>query len=157
MLSKIEQWIDETNRHYESHRISCDKFINEFDGFYTKSFLENAFFVVVNTIPKPDFPGLREMGLGDLIDMHVDGITYKNTYYILPHVVNNLRIHFHELVHVAQWEFLGASNFIERYIREINHHSYEHAPLEEMAYGLDAHYSNGAEKIDIQNYVSEKI
>lgn len=69
----------------------------------------------------------------------------QNTYYILPHVTQNLRLHFHELVHIAQWDQLGAANFIQRYIEEIQRHSYEDAPLEKMAYGLDAHYASGAE------------
>ena len=53
-------------------------------------------------MPKPHFPEFRQMGLGDFTDMSVEGITYKNTYYILPHVARTLRLHFHELVHVAQ-------------------------------------------------------
>ena len=48
--------------------------------------------------------------------MDVAGITYKNTYYILPNAVHNLRVHFHELVHVVQWRELGAHAFIMRYI-----------------------------------------
>ncbi|MBE7216521.1 hypothetical protein MK852_20590 [Shewanella benthica] len=157
MLNKIEQWIDKTNLDYESQRASCTCFADDFDGFYPASFLENAYFVVVDNIPKPDFPGLREIGLGDFIDMKVDGITYKNTYYILPHVAKNPRLHFHELVHVAQWEILGAVNFIQRYIEEIQNYGYADAPLEKMAYGLDAHFTNNGEKINVPAHVSEKI
>ena len=157
MLNKIEQWIDQTNIAFSSQRISCARFTEEFGGFYSATFLEQAYYVVVDVIPKPDIPGLREIGLGDFIDMRVDGITYKNTYYIVPRVAENIRLHFHELVHVAQWENLGAINFIQRYIEEIQKYGYAGAPLEKMAYGLDAHYSIQGEKIDVPNYVSEKI
>ena len=102
MLNEIEQWIDQTNLDYEVQRVSCNCFADAFDGYYPLSFLKNAYFVVVDNIPKPGIPGLREIGLRDFIDMKVDGITYKNTYYILPHVAKNLRLHFHELVHVVQ-------------------------------------------------------
>ncbi len=51
--------------------------------FYPHEFLKTAFYVVVEHIPKPDFAGLREIGLSDFIDMDVAGITYKNTYYLL--------------------------------------------------------------------------
>ena len=157
MLDKIEQWIDQTNSEYLKQRICCDRFADDFKGFYTALFLKQAYFVVVDKIPKPDFPELRQMGLGDFIDMNVDGITYKNTYYILPHVAGNLRLHFHELVHVAQWEYLGAINFIQRYITEIQTNGYSAAPLEQMAYAFDSHFANGGEKVDVPNYVSEKI
>ena len=157
MLDQIEKWIDQTNIDHTSQRICCEQFTDDFKGFYPISFLKQAYFVVVDKIPKPDFPGLREIGLGDFIDMSVNGITYKNTYYILPHVTKSLRLHFHELVHVAQWGHLGAVNFIQRYIIEIQTNGYENAPLEKMAYKLDAHFSSGGEKIDVPIYVSEKI
>lgn len=157
MLDKIEQWIDQTNFDYTNQRICCDCFTDDFIGFYPASFLEQAYFVAVDDIPKPDFPELREMGLGDFIDMNVDGITYKNTYYILPHIAQNLRLHFHELVHVSQWGYLGAFNFIQRYITEIQTHGYADAPLEIMAYSLDAHYANRGEILDVPRYVTEKI
>lgn len=157
VLSKVERWIDQTNIDYANRRVSCECFSEDFNGFYPREFLKNAYFVIVASIPKPDFPGLREIGLGDFIDMKVDGITYKNTYYILPHEVKNLRLHFHELVHVAQWKYLGAANFIQRYIEEIQNFGYAEAPLEKMAYGLDAHYSNNGQEIDVLNYVSRKI
>ncbi|MBM7455673.1 hypothetical protein HNR62_001545 [Oceanisphaera litoralis] len=157
MLHKIEQWIDQTNLEYQGQRISCSKFFDDFSGFYSLEFLQQAYFVVVDTIPKPNFPELRQMGLGNFIDMEVHGITYKNTYYILPHLASNLRLHFHELVHVAQWGYLGAIPFIERYITEIKTVGYGEAPLEKMAYGFDSHFTNGGEKIDVPNYVAQKI
>ena len=102
MLYQIEKWIEQTNIEYQKQRISCSKFFDEFDGFYPIDFLQNTYFVIVDTIPKPNFPELRQIGLRDFMDMELDGITYKNTYYILPQHASNLRLHFHELVHVAQ-------------------------------------------------------
>jgi len=157
MLKRIEQWIDQTNIDYAGQANCCDRFSGDFEGFYPKSFLEQSSFVVVDKIPKPDFPELREMGLGDFIDMDARGITYKHTYYILPDVAHNFRVHFHELVHVAQWSELGATNFIQRYIAEIQTNGYAEAPLEKMAYALDAHFSNGGERFDVPAYVSENI
>ncbi len=157
MLNQIEQWIDQTNLDYQEQRVSCSKFSDEFKGFYSLEFLQHSYFLIVDTIPKPDFPELRQMGLGNFIDMDVDGITYKDTYYIKQHCADNLRLHFHELVHVAQWRKLGAINFIQRYISEINTYSYSKAPLEEMAYFWDAHFSKGGDKIDIPRYVSQKL
>jgi len=156
-MDRIEQWIDQTNTKYSGQRICCSNFSRDFKGFYKKSFLKRAYFVVVENIPKPDFPELRQMGLGDFIDLDVDGITYKDTYYIKQHCADNLRLHFHELVHVAQWKQLGALNFIQRYISEIDTYGYSKAPLEEMAYLCDAHFSKGGDKVDIPIYVSQKI
>ena len=155
MLNEIEQWIEQTNNEYKDQRVCCTKFFKQFEGFYSQQFLQQVYYVVVDTIPKPDFPELRKMGLGNFIDMEVQGITYKNTYYILPHVVNTLRLHFHELVHVAQWSHLGAVPFIQRYINEIQTCGYDNAPLEKMAYSLDANFSRNGKKVDVISHVSQ--
>jgi hypothetical protein len=116
MIQKIEDWIDETNVAFVAQRNSCSLFEALFDGFYSPDFLRKSYFVLVDDIPRPDFPELRQIGMGDFIDMSVAGITYKNTYYILRELEHDLNLHFHELVHAAQWNLLGTQNLINRYI-----------------------------------------
>ena len=157
MLEKIEQWIDATLDDFSDRKITCKVLAPHFNGFYPPEFLETGYFVVVDKIPKPDFPELRQSGLGGFIDMDVDGITYKNTYFIKKGCENNFSLHFHELVHVLQWRYLGASGFIERYIKEIIKHGYRDAPLEIMAYALAAYYSAAKVAFDIPAYVQQKI
>ena len=135
----------------------CTQFTAQFAGFYPTELLEKAFYVVIDEIPKPDFAALRAMGLGDFIDMKVSGITYKNTYYLLPASVDNLRVHFHELVHVLQWQNLGALAFITRYMNEIKHFGYHNAPLEIMAYSLDTHFISSGEAINVPEYVLDAL
>jgi hypothetical protein len=155
MLARLEQWIDQTNFDYRQNRICCEHLHDEFNGFYPLSFLQETFYVVVDVIPKPDFPELRAIGLGDFIDMPVDGITYKNTYFVLPQFAQNLRLHFHELVHVAQWSHLGAETFITNYINEIQTYGYDYAPLETMAKNADTHFTNnGFDKFNVPDYVA---
>lgn len=157
MINLIEEWIDSINTKYQSQRKLCSHFSSNFSGFYSEEFLEKSYFVVVENIPKPDFSELREAGLGDFIDMEVKGITYKNTYYVHSRYADELRLHFHELVHVAQWSLLGASGFINRYISEIQAHGYDDAPLELMAYALDGHYYRGGNPVDVPSYVQSKM
>lgn len=157
VVEQIENWIDATNLKYSSQKVSCDKFSNEFYGFYPAEFLKNAYYVVVDQIPKPDFAGLREMGLGDFVDMDAAGITYKNTYYLLPEVAKDLRVHFHELVHVAQWLKLGPDAFMMRYISEIQHVGYNDAPLEKMAYALDTQFASKGNKIDVLRHAAQTL
>jgi hypothetical protein len=153
VINRIEAWIKETNRKYQSQRYSCSALETEFNGFYPSQLLKESYFVVLDDIPKPDFPELREMGFGDFIDMPVNGITYMNTYYLDQKQANSLRLHFHELVHVVQWRILGAANFISRYMDEIQHYGYDSAPLEQMAYSLDNHYSSGGARLNVPSYV----
>ncbi|MGF1794256.1 hypothetical protein L4D21_27225, partial [Photobacterium profundum] len=72
-------------------------------------------------------------------------------------LAENLRLHFHELVHVAQWQHLGAVSFLQRYINEVQSLGYDEAPLEKIAYAFDDHFSKGKDKIDVPNFIAIKI
>jgi hypothetical protein len=157
VINKVAEWIRQVNSSHKEVRQSCSVFENHFNGFYSPDFLETAFFVVTDEIPKPDFPELREAGLGDFIDMDVGGITYDDTYYVKQGSVNDLRLHFHELVHVIQWWELGPQGFIERYIREIRDFGYYEAPLEKMAYALDEHYQTQRRHLNVEQFVRENL
>lgn len=157
MIERIEEWIHGVNRSHESLRRSCAVFQEYFSGFYSPGFLESAYFVVVEDIPKPDLPELRAAGLGDFIDMDVDGITYDDTYYVQRRAMNELRLHFHELVHVLQWRKLKPSGFIKRYVHEIQAYGYDEAPLEKMAYSLDRHYQAKGQKLNVEEYVRKNL
>lgn len=157
MIEEIEEWIHQVNSSHREVRRSCSVFEEHFNGFYSPDFLKTAFFVVTDEIPKPDFPRLREAGLGDFIDMDVGGITYNDTYYVKKEAANELRLHFHELVHVLQWREIGPQGFIERYIREIQDLGYDNAPLEKMAYALDGHYQSEGRHLSVEQFVRENL
>lgn len=157
MIEEIEEWIYKVNSSHKEVRRSCSILEEHFNGFYSPEFLKTAFFVVTNEIPKPDFPGLREAGLGDFIDMDVGGITYNDTYYVKKEAADELRLHFHELVHVLQWRELTPQAFIGRYIREIQEFGYDNSPLEKMAYVLDWHYQSKGRRLSIEQFVRENL
>lgn len=157
MINRIDEWIDQTLVNFSERSQPCEKFAVEFEGFFPIEFLSKAYYVVTDEIPKPNFPELYQAGLGAFIDMDVDGITYKDTYFIKSAFEHLKSLHFHELIHVIQWGILGAKTFIHRYIGEIQQYGYEFAPLETMAYRLQNHFMAQGEVINIPSYVQEKI
>lgn len=157
MLDKINDWIDQTLKNHSNQMVSCERFYSQFNGFYSAEFLSNSSYVAVDQLPKPDFPELRQAGLGGFIDMDLEGITYKNTYFIKKGDEGDIALHFHELVHVLQWQNLGALPFIQRYMEEIRHFGYQNAPLEKMAYDLQNHFSMRREPLNVPEYVQNKI
>jgi len=157
MIDKINIWIEETLKSYSNHAVSCEQFSSQFKGFYSTEFLSSSYFVVVDQLPKPDFPELRQAGFGDFIDMDAVAITYKNTYFVKKGFEADLELHFHELVHVVQWQNLGAPLFIARYMKEISCVGYRNAPLEKMAYDLQATFSLKKSKLDVLSYVQSHI
>ena len=157
MVELIETWIDQTIMNYSNQMKSCNCFTKQLQGYYSEEFLSTCNYVVLDKVPIPDIPKLRQEGLGKFIDMEFTGITYKNVYFVKKGFESELAMHFHELVHVLQWQYLGAKEFIARYIMELQQHGYENAPLEIMAYSLENDFRNNSKQINIQQYVKNSI
>ncbi|WP_228739647.1 hypothetical protein [Marinobacter arenosus] len=104
MIELVKSWIDEVNEAHKPYRQSCTVLQHQFDGFYSPELLRSSYFVIVKALPMPKMPELREAGLGDFIDIQdqLGGITYKDTYYLVPDAARDVGIHFHELVYVIQ-------------------------------------------------------
>jgi hypothetical protein len=85
--------------------------------------------------------GLPE--LGRMENMQMAGITYKNTFFV-SHLHQTESLHFHELVHVVQWETIGANDFLLAYGAGLMRFGYRDSPLEAMAYSLQAAFDRGA-------------
>lgn len=157
MLDRIEEWIDGTLARHAAIRVSCEALAAPLEGYFSRDFLARSYFVVTDELPRPDLPELHALGLGAFLAMDVDGITYKDTYFIRPALAEKVDLHFHELVHVAQWQHLGAPTFIERYARELLQFGYGRAPLEEMAYSLQRYFCAGKGKpVDVPKFVRER-
>lgn len=149
MIDIISEWIRLMNRQFQDRRQPCTVFKERFSGYFPETFLANSYYVIVPQMPVPAYQFLADHGLTDLFNRNLAGLTLDNTYYLRPSVEDNLRIHFHELVHVAQWQHLGVEGFITRYLQELQAFGYDNMPLERMAYDLDAQYAAGGPIADV--------
>lgn len=149
MQQEITAWIHSTNQQFEAQRQSCSEFKELFAGYFPEEFLTRSFYVVMDQIPLPPKDLLEAGNLVDLFGRQLEGLTLDDTYYLLPTAADNLQIHFHELVHVAQWQHLGVEGFLARYLNELNSYGYNEMPLERMAYELDARYLAGRPVVEV--------
>lgn len=157
MLEIISEWMRLMNLQFDDLRRPCTAFKEPFAGYFPESFLAQTHYVVVPQMPVPAYQFLEQHGLTDLFNRDVAGLTLNNTYYLLPSVENNLRVHFHELVHVAQWQRLGVEGFVTRYLQELQAVGYDKMPLERMAYDLDAQYAAGGPVVHVPDVVNERL
>ncbi|ART82907.1 hypothetical protein CBP31_09940 [Oceanisphaera profunda] len=137
MSFDIKSWITATNLAHQHKRHSCSQLGTHFAGFFSPELLSSAGFVIVDELPRPPIDVIMQLGLGQLLNPNAVGITLDDTYYLKPKAAGQLRVHFHELVHVLQWQALGQASFIKRYISEVIKYGYRQAPLEEKAYGFE--------------------
>lgn len=111
-------------------------------SYWPPTLLEQAQAVTVDHIP---FPPVSAYGLPEfesLAAMPLAGITFGNMYFIHEtHLAES--VHFHELVHVAQWRALGIEDFLLTYALGVARHGYAQSPLEAVAFEAQAAFEHG--------------
>jgi hypothetical protein len=115
-LPEVRKWIEDV---LEERKEQAIPVINlafpKLQKVFPLDLLKKAKVVVVTG--KVPFPPLSRMGLPELEQMEnmsMDGITYVDKFFI-NHLRQTESLHFHELVHVVQWERLGVDNFLLAY------------------------------------------
>ena len=81
---------------------------------------------------KLPFPPLSRMGLPEfsqMENMSMASITYKDTFFI-NNADRSESLHFHELIHVVQWERLGVDDFLLAYGVGLMQFGYENSPVD---------------------------
>jgi hypothetical protein len=102
--------------------------------YYDETILSAAKVIVADKIPQVP---LASLGLPEFTVFesgNYDGVTYLDTYFVVPAQRYNESLHFHELIHVVQWARLGVDKFIMLYGILLLQSGYRNNPLEEMAY-----------------------
>ena len=143
-LPIVRKWIENT---LEEHGANATPVISlsfpRLNIVFPLELLAKAKVVVVNgAVP---FPPLSRMGLPEfspMENMQIAGITYKDTFFV-SHLHKTESLHFHELVHVVQWERLGVDNFLLAYGVGLIQFGYKDSPLEKMAYSLQTRFDTG--------------
>jgi hypothetical protein len=155
-LPLITQWIDDQLLKSSSHAKSIKSFgFKRLPQYYSDRVLCSAKSVVVNELPIPPLValGLTRPEFANFAQGNYSAITYKNTYFIRSEGALNESIHFHELVHVVQWDHLGVENFLLAYAIGLLQSGYRNSPLEAMAYTHTARFDRGTEPYDVEKGV----
>jgi hypothetical protein len=142
-LPKVGQWIDDLRaKHLPESMPASEAGFPRLGSCFPNDFLKLARVVSVDVIP---FPPVSEYGLPEfesLAKMSMAGITFRDMYFVRPSSSSE-GIHFHELVHVVQWNTLGVREFLLTYALGIVQCGYVQSPLEAIAFDLQARFERG--------------
>jgi len=157
-LPKVKQWIDATLIQYAPNikRIT-DLNFPRLPKYFSTEILNMAKIVYVANPPR--LP-LSSMGLKEFQafeNMQVDGITYYDTFFVRALLRDVEHLHFHELVHVVQWKYLGADGFLLQYGLELLKNQYDNNFFEAMAYRLQSRFQNNNKPFDVEATVKLEI
>jgi hypothetical protein len=141
-LPQMRQWMNDLHKNHvgESVRAS-DLGFPRLAEHLPSSILQNSSAVLTYTMP---FPPVQKFALPEfeaMAAMRMDGITFGNMYFVRP-VASVEALHFHELVHVIQWNTLGFGQFLMTYGLGIIQRDYRNSPLESIAFELQARFEH---------------
>ena len=157
-LPRMLDWIQRTlDSHAATARPVASFGFERLPLYFSESLLNTAQVVVTDHLPVPP---LSAMGLSDFANFEVQpmsGITYRETYFLVPNAAADESVHFHELVHVIQWQVLGARDFLLLYAAGLIEHDYESSPLEKMAYEHQARFDAGQGTYSVEAEVREQV
>ena len=143
-LPVVREWIDATLEENRPNAVSVNTLtFPQLRKVLPLDLLSRAQVVVVTG--KVPFPPLSRMGLPEFTQMEsmqMAGVTYKDIFFI-SHLHQTESLHFHELVHVIQWERLGVDYFLLAYGAGLMQFGYRDSPLEKMAYSLQYGFDRG--------------
>ena len=158
-LPDIRLWIERTlAMHSTRARAVSSYHFPRLSQYYPDDILNNSRIVEVPRVPVPP---LTAMGLHQFAEFEkgdYEGITYLNTYFVKADAVHNESLHFHELVHVVQWQHLGPERFLMAYaIGYFAGGGYRNNPLEVMAYDLQARFDNKGPPFDAAPLIQQDL
>lgn len=154
----LREWIDRRLALHATQVQSITAFgFSRLPTYYSPGRVEGAKAVLVDSVPVPP---LSAMGLGQFAAFEVTpfwAITYKDTYFIRRDRAQQEPVHFHEMVHIIQWEQLGIEPFLLLYALGLLQHGYENSPLEAMAYNHQRRFETSAEPYDVETAVRREV
>jgi hypothetical protein len=155
---KMLDWIHETLASYrKAARTVASMQFARLPLYFGNILLQDAHYVPINRVP---IPPLSTMGLkrfAAFVQGDSDGITYLNTYFLKRRHVSNEALHFHELIHVIQWQSLGPERFLKTYAEGLERFGYENSPLEKMAYEAEDLFKRGRPVFDAKRFVTAQL
>jgi hypothetical protein len=154
----LHSWIDSTlASHAVRAQTVASRSFARLPLYFSAQTLSSAKIVLVDQLP---IPPLSSMGLTRFAEFergNFGGITYLNTFFLKRDQSKNETIHFHELIHVLQWNILGSKEFLRSYADGLERFGYRASPLEVMAYGAEAAFVASADRFDAERLVAEML
>jgi hypothetical protein len=158
-LPSVRVWIDRTLAEHSNRARSVVSYrFPRLSAFYSKEFLSAAKVVEVERVPVPPLSALGLTGFVEFESGNYAGITFLDTYFVQSCEALRESLHFHELVHVVQWQYLGAERFVLAYaLGFLQGGGYRGNPLEVMAYDLQDYFEKGGQPIEVEAFVHRQL
>ncbi len=145
-------------------RMLSDEELAGLHGYFERDLLSTVRVALMDQIPNPPFfSSLPELGLPVPWNYSEQpGLALIDTAVISPKRVPSGRwmsVLFHELVHLQQFQALGVSKFVARYVQGLFANGFDYAalPMERQAEDLQLRYDAGLKMFSVEREVGRAI
>ncbi len=153
LLSKaplVKSWITDLLVEHEGQGKPVERYnFHNLKLYFEQRILSTAQVIIVNKIPQVPLSALGLNQFTEFENGNYAGVTYYNVYFLAVGHEHSESLHFHELIHVLQWERLGVDKFIKLYGLFLLQFNYRGNPLEEMAYKYQSLFERGSCPLDL--------
>jgi hypothetical protein len=157
-LPQVSAWIAATlESHRDRTRIVGSLGLPRLASYYSPQLLASVRVVAVKEIPVPPLTALGLPELADFEGMGADAITFLDTIFVRTSHARDESLYFHELVHAAQWHYMGADKFLLVYGIGLLEAGYHGNPVEIMAYDLQSEFDRGKPPFDVPAEVARRL
>jgi hypothetical protein len=153
-LPIILEWIQQTlDAHADESRTVASFKFSRLAHYFSAGILKTASVVPADRLPVPPLAALGLREFADFENQPISGITYIDTYFLQRAAATDESLHFHELVHVVQWQVLGPKDFLLLYAAGLAESGYRDSPLEAMAYDHQRRFDAGEPPYSVEEQV----
>jgi hypothetical protein len=158
-LPEVKAWIDGIlSAHAAQSRSVASLAFPRLGSYYSPSLLASAQAIPVAHVPAPPLASMGLTGFDEFENLDSIGITFLSSFFVRHGCEQNESLHFHELVHVIQWQYLGPDKFIMAYaLGHLLSGGYYANPLEEMAYRLQGRFDRREPAFDVATLVRHEL
>jgi hypothetical protein len=151
-------WIRKTlEAHSKQAKAVCSLGFPRLSRYFGAGLLTSTKVVVVERVPMPPLSSLGLSRFAEFERGDYDGITYLDTVFVKRRSAAAEQLHFHELIHVLQWQLLGPEAFLATYAAGLEAFGYRDSPLEIMAYDAELAFCQSEQIFDAEKLVAEKL
>ncbi len=158
LVSDIQKWIVYKLAEHEAQMepVAAAQF-ERLNGYYPNTLLQRVQRVIVDRCPVPPLAITGIPQLAEIETWDIKGIPWKNTIFIRRDLADWDAVHFHELLHIIQWEHLGMKRYLAAWAIGTITRGYRDNPLEETAFRHQLRFETEEKPYDVVREVTAEI
>jgi hypothetical protein len=158
LVSDVQSWIASMLAEYKAQMapVEAARF-ESLNGYFPQDLLQRVQRVIVDRCPVPPLAVTGIPQLAEIESWDIKGIPWENTIFIRRDLADWDAVHFHELLHVVQWDYLGAEGYLTAWAIGTVTRGYRDNPLEEMAFRHQTRFERGNSRYDVVGEVVAEI